>query len=306
MYGALYYGSYFMGLFGSSSRINMLLVYVVLVLIWSATPLAIVWSVQEVHPMWVLIIRYIGASILALMILMLMRESLPLDVISITSYIAGSLNLIGAQFFIYLAAHYLTSGLMALLFGFAPLIAGLVGHVILKNQKLMRWQWLGMCIAILGLVFVFIDQTGRSIQPVGVILIILGMISYVISIFWVKHIAAPLSIVSQATGSLLISALASLLIVPFIFHQIPTQMPSRKAWIGFLFTMILSSIVAMFCYFWLIRRIKPSTIALSNVITPVIALVLGATLNHEQINQYVIMGVIIILAGMFLYFYRQS
>lgn len=306
MYGALYCGSYFMGLFGSSSRINMLLVYVVLVLIWSATPLAIVWSVQEVHPMWVLIIRYIGASILALMILMLMRESLPLDVISITSYIAGSLNLIGAQFFIYLAAHYLTSGLMALLFGFAPLIAGLVGHVILKNQKLMRWQWLGMCIAILGLVFVFIDQTGRSIQPVGVILIILGMISYVISIFWVKHIAAPLSIVSQATGSLLISALASLLIVPFIFHQIPTQMPSHKAWIGFLFTMILSSIVAMFCYFWLIRRIKPSTIALSNVITPVIALVLGATLNHEQINQYVIMGVIIILAGMFLYFYRQS
>ena len=41
-------------------------IYALLVLIWAATPLAIVWSVAEVHPMWVLIIRYFGASIIAL------------------------------------------------------------------------------------------------------------------------------------------------------------------------------------------------------------------------------------------------
>ena len=90
-------------------------IYALLVLIWAATPLAIVWSVAEVHPMWVLIIRYFGASVLALGILAAMRNPLPFDRTSMMSYVAGSLNLIGAQLFIYLAANYLTSGLMALI-----------------------------------------------------------------------------------------------------------------------------------------------------------------------------------------------
>ena len=109
-------------------------IYTVLVLIWAATPLAIVWSVADIHPMWVLVIRYFGATLIALCLLMLMRDPLPFDTVSLKSYVAGSLNLIGAQLFIYLAAHYLTSGLMALIFGFSPLIAGLIGHVIFNTH----------------------------------------------------------------------------------------------------------------------------------------------------------------------------
>ena len=90
-------------------------IYALLVLIWATTPLAIIWSVAEVHAMWVLIIRYFGASLLALAILAAMRNPLPFDRTSMMSYVAGSLNLIGAQLFIYLAANYLTSGLMALI-----------------------------------------------------------------------------------------------------------------------------------------------------------------------------------------------
>jgi hypothetical protein len=74
-------------------------IYALLVLIWATTPLAIVWSVQEVHPMWVLIIRYFGASVIALCLLKLMRGPLPFDSTSMKSYLAGSLNLIGAQLF---------------------------------------------------------------------------------------------------------------------------------------------------------------------------------------------------------------
>lgn len=106
----------------SSPMIVTASIYALLVLIWATTPLAIVWSVEEVHPMWVLIIRYFGASLIALFLLKLMRDPLPLDETSLKSYVAGSLNLIGAQLFIYLAANYLTSGLMALIFGFSRLL----------------------------------------------------------------------------------------------------------------------------------------------------------------------------------------
>jgi len=280
-------------------------VYALLVLIWATTPLAIVWSVEEVHPMWVLIIRYFGASILAFLILKLMRAPLPFDQMAMKSYLAGSLNLIGAQLFIYLAANYLTSGLMALIFGFSPLVAGLIGHVILKTQKLVALQWLGIAIAVAGLSFVFADQAETQVNPIGVVLMFISMVSYISSIFWVKQINAPLAPMSQATGSLLVSALASLLLVPFIYEHIPTAIPGTKTIIGFLFTMIMSSIVAMLCYFWLIKRLNASTVSLSNVITPVLALMLGATLNNEQIGSHAFAGVSVVMFGIVLYFWKD-
>lgn len=289
----------------SSPMIVTASIYALLVLIWAATPLAIVWSVAEVHPMWVLIIRYFGASLIALALLKIMRDPLPFDAVSMKSYLAGSLNLIGAQLFIYLAANYLTSGLMALIFGLSPLIAGLIGHVILKTHKLVWLQWLGMAVAVSGLTFVFADSAESNVNPWGVVLMIISMISYISSIFWVKQINAPLKPMSQATGSLIVSALGSLALIPFIWQHFPTQMPSTNAIIGFVFTMILSSIVAMLCYFWLIRRLAASTVSLSNVMTPVIALVLGATLNNEQISSNAFVGIVIVMFGIVMYFWKE-
>jgi len=280
-------------------------IYTLLVLIWAATPLAIVWSVAEVHPMWVLIIRYFGASLIALALLKIMRDPLPFDAVSMKSYLAGSLNLIGAQLFIYLAANYLTSGLMALIFGLSPLIAGLIGHVILKTHKLVWLQWLGMAVAVSGLTFVFADSAESNVNPWGVVLMVISMISYISSIFWVKQINASLKPLSQATGSLIVSALGSLALIPFIWQHFPTQMPSTNAIIGFVFTMILSSIVAMLCYFWLIRRLAASTVSLSNVMTPVIALVLGATLNNEHISSNAFVGIVIVMFGIVMYFWKE-
>jgi drug/metabolite transporter (DMT)-like permease len=221
------------------------------------------------------------------------------------SYLAGSLNLIGAQLFIYLAANYLTSGLMALIFGLSPLIAGLIGHVILKTHKLVWLQWLGMAVAVSGLTFVFADSAESNVNPWGVVLMIISMISYISSIFWVKQINAPLKPMSQATGSLIVSALGSLALIPFIWQHFPTQMPSTNAIIGFVFTMILSSIVAMLCYFWLIRRLAASTVSLSNVMTPIIALVLGATLNHEHISAHAVAGIAVVMLGIVMYFWKD-
>ncbi|MCU4324051.1 MULTISPECIES: DMT family transporter [Acinetobacter] len=289
----------------SSPMIVTASIYALLVLIWAATPLAIVWSVAEVHPMWVLIIRYFGASLIALALLKIMRDPLPFDAVSMKSYLAGSLNLIGAQLFIYLAANYLTSGLMALIFGLSPLIAGLIGHVILKTHKLVWLQWLGMGVAVSGLTFVFADSAESNVNPWGVVLMVISMISYISSIFWVKQINAPLKPMSQATGSLIVSALGSLALIPFIWQHFPTQIPSTNAIIGFVFTMILSSIVAMLCYFWLIRRLAASTVSLSNVMTPVIALVLGATLNNEHISPNAFIGIVIVMFGIVMYFWKE-
>ncbi len=44
------------------------------------------------------------------------------------------------------------------------------------------------------------------------------------SIFWVKKVNAHVEPVAQATGSILVSTIAALCIVPFIWQYAPTQL----------------------------------------------------------------------------------
>jgi len=67
----------------------------------------------------------------------------------------------------------------------------------------------------------------------------------------------------------------------------------------------MSSIVAMLCYFWLIKRLNASTVSLSNVMTPLIALVLGAVLNQEKITSGAFIGISIVMFGIVMYFWKD-
>ena len=279
--------------------------YIALVLIWAATPLAVVWSISRIHPMWGLIGPYTFSLLLMLPLLKLLQQRFPVNRIALKSYAAGSMNLIGGQFFMYLAASYLSSSLIALMYGFAPLLAGVVGHSILKTQKLKWFQWLGMVIALIGLIVVFLGQQNSGFHLIGVGMMMVSLVSYVFSIFWVKSINAPVPAMAQATGSIAASFLLSMLIVPFVWQYFPSEIPSAKALSGLAFTVVASSVIAMLCYFSLLRQLAPSTIALTNVMTPIVAMGLGAMLNNEHISFTAVCGMVTVITGLLLYFGQE-
>ena len=279
--------------------------YIALVLIWAATPLAVVWSISGIHPMWGLIGRHTFSLLLMLPLLKLLQQRFPVNRIALKSYAAGSMNLIGGQFFMYLAASYLSSSLIALMYGFAPLLAGVVGHSILKTQKLKWFQWLGMVIALIGLIVVFLGQQNSGFHLIGVGMMMVSLVSYVFSIFWVKSINAPVPAMAQATGSIAASFLLSMLIVPFVWQYFPSEIPSAKALSGLAFTVVASSVIAMLCYFSLLRQLAPSTIALTNVMTPIVAMGLGALLNNEHISFTAVCGMVTVITGLLLYFGQE-
>lgn len=279
--------------------------YVLLILVWSSTPLAVVWSIHELHPMWALATRFILAALVAYALLFVMKLQLRLDAKALYSYVAGSLSLLGAMLFTYLAAQYLASGLISLLYGLSPLVAGIFTVFLFKQQKLFFEQWIGMIIAFLGLLFICLNGDRAFIQPIGVVLIMLALLCYVGSMFWVKSIQAKLKPMVQTTGSLIVSAIGILPVLLFFINDMPTALPSAKSIAAILYTVFVASIVAMFLYFDLVERLSPSTVALTTVMTPVLALIWGALFNQEHIGASMIAGVVIILLGLVFYFIRD-
>ena len=286
------------------SRINLVLTYGLLVFIWATTPLAIVWSVTDLHPMWALVLRFFIALPLALSVLLLLKVKFPIHKIALSSYVAGSLSLIGSQIFTYAATPYLSSGLIALMFGLAPIMAGLIGSFGFQ-QKLAGLQWLGMGTSIIGLAMICLSGSQKHVQPIGIVLMLMSVFAYSLSIFLVKKINADVQPMAQATGSILVSTILAILLLPWIWQHAPTHIPSTKSLLALTYTVVMASLIAMFCYFKLVQNLKATTLSLTTVMTPVLAILIGAYLNHEQLSAQVFVGASIILLGLCLYFYKD-
>ncbi|WP_180012788.1 DMT family transporter [Acinetobacter sp. YH16031] len=283
---------------------NLILTYALLVFIWSTTPLAIVWSVEDLHPMWALAIRFFLALPLALGLLWLFKTRLPLDRVSLHSYLAGACSFIGSQIFTYWSTDYLSSGIIALMFGLAPLISGLIGRFVFQMQLSLN-QWLGMGIALIGLSVICLGDADQHIQPIGIVIALVGVLVYCVSMFWVKKINAPIDPMAQAAGSIGLSVVFSIGMLPFIWQYAPTAMPHAKSLFGLVYAVIMASLIAMFCYFKLVQKIKPTTLSLTTVLTPMLALLVGVLLNNEKLPLIALVGVVILLFGLMVYFAKE-
>ncbi len=286
------------------SQTNLALTYALLVFIWATTPLAIVWSVSDLHLMWALLLRFFIALPLAVIILLILRTPFPTHRQAVHSYIAGSFSLIGSQIFTYAATQYLSSGMIALMFGLAPIMAGLIGRFAF-GQQLYKLQWLGMAIAVCGLAIICLSGANQHVHPFGIVLMLISVFVYSFSIFWVKKVNAQIQPMAQATGSILVSSIFTSCFIPFIWQYAPTHLPEAKSLFALIYTVLMASLVAMFCYFKLIQNIQATTLSLTTVITPMLAMMIGAALNHEQLSIMVFVGAFIILSGLFLYFYKD-
>ncbi|NLN57877.1 MAG: EamA family transporter [Gammaproteobacteria bacterium] len=286
------------------SKTNIMMTYAGLVFIWATTPLAIVWSVSDLPVLWALVLRFFLALPMAVTLLLLFKVHFPCHAQAWHSYLAGSFSLIGSQIFTYIATAYLSSGIIALMFGLAPIMAGLIGRFVFQ-QHLARLQWLGMLVSITGLGIICFGGETQHVHPVGIALMLLSVLTYAMSIFWVKKVNAKIEPVAQATGSILVSTIAALCIVPFIWQDVPTAWPSLKSMAALLYTVIMASLIAMFCYFKLVQNIQATTLSLTTVMTPMLALLIGALFNQEALSMMVFVGASVLLLGLFLYFYRD-
>lgn len=94
--------------------------YLAVLLIWSTTPLGIVWSSETINPTMAVLLRMLIAVILGSLVICIAKIELPLHKQAIRLYSFSALGIFGGMSFSYLAAGYLSSGVLSLSFGLAP------------------------------------------------------------------------------------------------------------------------------------------------------------------------------------------
>lgn len=276
--------------------------YLAVVIIWSTTPLGIVWSSETVSPTLAVLLRMLIAIIPGMVILKLANINLPWSTQARKIYAYSCVGVFGGMLFSYLAAQYLASGMMSLIFGLSPIFSGVLAQKILDEPKFSRLKKLALAVALSGLFVVCFDSMSLSENSViGIAFILLAVFFFSLSGVMVKSVAIDIHPLATTVGALTFSVPLFAIVWFLIDGTLPYQeWHARSIW-AILYLGVFGSLVGFLAYFFILQKLRASTVALITMMTPVFALYLGAVLNNETVSLHLIFGALLVMFGLALY-----
>ena len=276
--------------------------YLAVVLIWSTTPLAIVWSTQSMHPSLAVLLRMLIAVLICLLIIAMSNIRLPWRAQAQRLYCYSSLGVFGGMSFSYFAAQYLDSGFMSLVFGLSPIVSGLFEQKLLKGPAFSASKKFAFALAIAGLAMVCSNNLASGqLAWQGVVLIIAGMLCFSLSGVLVKSVNISIHPVATTTGTLIYSTPLFALVWWLTDGSLPVDTWSTKTVAAVVYLAVFGSLIGFIAYFYILQKLPATTVALVTLLTPVLAISLGAILNGEHVPMIMVIGAIMIIAGLAVY-----
>lgn len=277
--------------------------YLTVVLVWATTPLAIKWSAEALPPVMSAMLRMQLAVLIGLPWLWLIGERLYWHRRAVLGYAAAFPGVFGAMALSYLASAHVPSGLISVVFGLAPLMSGLMVQAMPTGVRLNRWHWSGCAVGVAGLAVVFLPSLALGNGMLTGLLLLLGaVLCFSVTGVLVKHVAPTTHPLSHTVGSLVLS-------LPFyavlsVASGESVQLGDRPEGVfAIVYLAVFGSLIGFVSYFVVLRRLAPATVSLITLMTPVLALLLGAWLNNEQPSARVYAGAALIISALGLYFF---
>ncbi|MCL1125464.1 DMT family transporter [Shewanella surugensis] len=276
--------------------------FFVVVLIWSTTPLGIVWSSESVHPTMAVWLRMLIALILGSVILGVARIRLPWNRQAIKLYAVSSIGIVGGMLLSYFAARWIASGTMSLIFGLSPLVSGLLAQRLLNEDKFSNMKKLALGIAFIGLGIVCSSHLSLSSDSgIGLALILTAMFLFSLSGVLVKRLAINIHPVATTVGALLFSTPQFGLAWLLFDGSMPIDTWQPRSLLSILYLGVFGSLIGFIAYFYILQHLKASTVAQVTLVTPIFAIMLGAHANSEAITSILVAGALCVLMGLGLY-----
>lgn len=278
------------------------LAFIGVIVIWSTTPLAIKWSGEGPGYLFGVTGRMAIGALLCLLIINLLRKPLPWHKQARHAYLAATLATFTAMLSVYAGAQYISSGLVAVLFGLTPIITALFAQRILGERCLTAEKTAGMLFAIIGLAVIFAEDnlTRQDNLWLGAGLVLTATTLHSLSTVLVKRVNAQLSGITVTTGALVVTLPLFFITWLLLDGKPPAALPTHAAG-SILYLGLVGSVIGYTLYYYVLRHSMASSVGLIPLITPVMALLLGNIANKENFSAELLIGTGLILIGLTLH-----
>ncbi|MCK5189783.1 MAG: DMT family transporter [Methylococcales bacterium] len=278
------------------------LAYISVIILWATTPLAIKWSGEGPGFIFGAGSRMTIGAICMLCLLIIRRKRLPSHKKAKQTYLAVAIQIYGAMLSVYWGAQFIPSGWVSVIFGLSPFITAFFAAIWLKERSLTFAKIVSYLLGLSGLAIMFSSALQLNIQAVYGIMSILAAVSLqTASAVWVKRIHAKLPAATQVTGGLLF-ALPAYLITWIVFDD--AQWPQYLSVLNIasiVYLGIIATTIGFVLYYYVLIHLPATTVGFIPMISPVLALYLGHTINQELLTAKIVTGTTLILSALIMH-----
>jgi len=277
--------------------------YATIIIVWSTTPLGITWSNETLSPVAAVTIRMAIAAVIGFTLLKAFRVPISWSAQALRTYAYSLMGIFIAMLCTYNAAQYIPSGLISVLYALAPVLSNLFAYLLLGKGDFSVARWGSFIISFTGLAVICLDDWVLHQDGwIGVVLLLIAVSLYSLSGVLVQREAYHAHPLSLTVGTLVLSVPLFIISWLFMDGELPVLDWSSKSPWAVLYLAVFGSLLGFASYFYIVRQLGATAVAMVTLVTPVLALILGSVLNGEVITPQIIGGTACVLFGLVLYY----
>lgn len=267
-------------------------------IVWGSTWLAIKLGLGSVPPVFGVALRFTLAAAVLYGILRLRgervswsRENFP--VFLVLAFFSFSFPFV----LVYWGEQYISSGLASILFATYPFVVAVFSHLFLPGERLSVFKVGGTLLGFAGVAVIFwTDLASGTAGFPGMAAIVLSTVLQGFSLVLVKRMGKHIPPVQLTLGGMSMSV-AILWILAFLVED-PSSIRFDAAGIGsIVYLGTFGSVLTFVVYYWLLKRVEAVFLSLTSLITPILAVVLGAVFLGEVLPGTITTGAAMVLGG---------
>ncbi|HSB45615.1 MAG TPA: DMT family transporter [Nitrospira sp.] len=218
------------------------------------------------------------------------------------------LGVVGNHLLILIGLKYVSGAVAGVIIGSAPVVTALLSALMIRDVPL-RAVWAGGLLSFVGVGLVSVAgfQAAGEQPLLGGTLVFLGVVSWALYSIGSRGVMDRLSALTVNWTTLLV---ATVLQIPLLWTdqkmvQSGVASVAAKDWLALGYLVVFATAVAQQAWLFGVKGIGPSRASVLGNLTPVAAVVLSAMILKESVGLVEIIGIVLILSGVWVV-HRQT
>lgn len=286
------------------SILLVVLAFAAVYIIWGSTYFFIEMAVKHLPPMVLGALRFMASGLIMLIMVIARGEKIWDSKAIISSVISGLLLLFVGNGGVIWVEQYLHSSFVAIFLASAPLWFLVFDRSNWKLNFSNPFTLAGIAIGMLGVTALFYEKVKGSIAPkdlLPLLVLCIANIGWVLGSLYSKYKVHNISPSLNSAWQMLSAGLAFALVggLKNDFSMVDWSLVPAKAWLAIVYLIIFGSIIGYSAYVFLLKFRSATQVSTYAYVNPLVAVLLGVFINHDQLTKLQISGLVIILCSVF-------
>ena len=196
----------------------------------------------------------------------------------------------------FVAMQTIEASLASIIASTMPLLVGLVGWVWFKEKLPIVGVW-GLIVGVIGTALIMGVRIQGGTDFFGITLCIVGVLSITVATLSMRGVSSGGNLLMIVGLQMLVGAI--ILAFPGVVFEEWEVVWTPKLLLAFSYTVLMPGLLATFIWFWLVGRIGAVRAATFHFLNPFFGVLIAAIFLGESLGIWDAVGVIVIMAGIF-------